>query len=240
MPNGNFITTHEDITQRETATVAQHQQLEALVQSRTAQINLKTLELQSALMKQRAINEQQQSFVSMASHEFRTPLAIIDGAAQKLLRRASLLQPADIMERAEIIRRAVQRMTGLMESVLSMAKFDHGEIKVSMADADLYQVVFDCCFRHMEVADSHRIQFDLDALPRAATFDPILIDQVFTNLIANATKFSPHAKQINICASRCGERLRIDVEDFGIGIDADDQPRMFSRYFRAKTSTAPK
>ncbi len=237
LPNGAFITTHEDITQRQTELVAEREKLDALVRERTAQFERKNEELQVALSKQQAVNEQQRSFVAMASHEFRTPLAIIDSAAQKLFRRASQLRPADIIERADTIRRAVQRMTGLMESVLAMAKFEHGEIKASMQESDLYQVVFDACFRQMEVSDRHRIQFDLDALPRKATFDPKLIDQVLTNLLANAIKFSPNDGRIAVRTSLDDGVARIEVEDCGVGIDADDLPKLFTRYFRAKTST---
>lgn len=237
MANGCFVTTHEDITQREVASLEQHEKLEALVQSRTAIIQMKSVELQAALMKQRVINEQQRSFVAMASHEFRTPLAIVDSSAQKLIRRAKALQPIDIVERGETIRRAVQRMTGLMESVLSMAKFEHGEIKLTIREGDLYQTVFECCFRHADMSSAQRINFDLDELPRSARFDAKLIDQVITNLLANAIKFSPDSNRINVRASREGDRLRIDVEDFGIGIDAEDLPKLFTRYFRARTST---
>lgn len=234
--NGGFITTHVDITQRQTAIIEQHVQLEAIVQERTADIQQKTEELQVALVKQQAINEQQRSFVAMASHEFRTPLAIIDSSAQKLFRRAAHLTSSDIAERSDTIRRAVQRMTGLMESVLAMAKFDHGEIKASMRDGDLYQVVFDVCFRQMEMSDKHRLQFDLDALPRSARFDPALIDQVMTNLLANAVKFSPDAGMIDVRTSLRAGVARIEVEDKGVGIDPEDLPKLFKRYFRAKTS----
>ena len=199
--NGGFITTHVDITQRQTAIIEQHVQLEAIVQERTADIQQKTEELQVALVKQQAINEQQRSFVAMASHEFRTPLAIIDSSAQKLFRRAAHLTSSDIAERSDTIRRAVQRMTGLME-----------------------------------MSDKHRLQFDLDALPRSARFDPALIDQVMTNLLANAVKFSPDAGMIDVRTSLEAGVARIEVEDKGVGIDPEDLPKLFKRYFRAKTS----
>jgi signal transduction histidine kinase len=237
LPDGSWITTHEDITQRQAATVAEHDELEALIRARTEEIQQKSDELEFALFQQKAINEQQRIFVSMASHEFRTPLAIIDSSAQKLLRRASQLQPMDIVERAQTIRRAVQRMTGLMESVLSAAKFEHAEIKLSPKDDDLFQVLCDCCYRHLEVSDRHRFQVDLDAVPRSVRIDAKAIDQVMTNLIANAIKFSPENSTINIKSEVVGDRIRIDIQDYGLGIDADDLPKMFTRYFRAKTST---
>ena len=88
----------------------------------------------------------------------------------------------------------------------------------------------------MEMSDKHRLQFDLDALPRSARFDPALIDQVMTNLLANAVKFSPDAGMIDVRTSLEAGVARIEVEDKGVGIDPEDLPKLFKRYFRAKTS----
>ena len=94
-----------------------------------------------------------------------------------------------------------------------------------------------CALPISEVSAKHRIRVDIDALPRSIRIDPKAIDQVITNLIANAMKYSPDAKIIDVRGQVENGRARIDVEDFGLGIDPDDLPKMFTRYFRARTST---
>ncbi len=93
------------------------------------------------------MNQLQKQFVSMASHEFRTPLAIIDGAAQRLKRRAEKLTPEDTIKRVDKIRSAVARMTQLMESTLVAARLDAGRSTIEIGSCDIVSILRETCDR---------------------------------------------------------------------------------------------
>ncbi len=194
-------------------------------------------ELQSALKKEMELNELQKQFVSMASHEFRTPLAIIDSAAQRLERRKGRLDEAEVSMRVCKIRRSVRRMTELMESTLSAARMDAGKVQIKVGDCRIGDLIEKACRRQQEIAINHHISWDAGDLPEIIKCDCGTIEQVMANLLSNAVKYSPGCPDIHVEGKIEGINVRIDVCDHGLGIDEDDQPRLFERFFRARTST---
>ncbi|WP_165351294.1 sensor histidine kinase [Ciceribacter ferrooxidans] len=193
--------------------------------------------LAAALEKERHLNAMQRQFVSMASHEFRTPLAIIDGAAQRLVRRRDELSPDFVGEKSQQIRQAVSRMVELMESILSFGKLEAGAIAITPVPVSLRELLSTCCRRQESLSKGHRIVMETDALPDKIMADRSAIEQVFTNLLSNAVKYSLQPSSIVVRGWCEDNEVRVTVKDHGIGIDADDLPRMFERYFRARTST---
>ncbi len=196
--------------------------------------------LEMALSSERELSELQRSFVSMASHEFRTPLAIIDGVAHRLSRNAGRgrLQPEDVLTRVTQIRSSVKRMVNLMESTLSAARMDSGKVRIKPGDCDLRAVIEEVCERQRGISPSHNITTRLDELPGTLRGDGAALEQVFTNLLSNAVKYAPDAPDIKIRAWWRGEdTIMVSVRDYGLGIDEEDLPKMFGRFFRAKTST---
>lgn len=212
-----------------------HRALEALAKEQTLLILRQAKHLKDALKQQENINDLQRSFITMASHEFRTPLAIIDSSAQKLKSRAETLSPADIVQRAETIRSAVKRMTDLMERILSAAKLESGHIALTLQNCDVQQVVNECCNRQREIDKSHRFNINFCDLPSVLA-DEKALGQVFANLLSNAVKYSPNATDIDVYGRQNGRYVIIEIKDHGIGIDEDDLPRLFGRFFRAKTA----
>ena len=137
MADGGWLATHEDITERkraEEALRAHRDQLQFLVDEATESLKRKAEELKQALDKEKELNTLQREFVSMASHEFRTPLAIIDGSAQRIERRAEREDPTseDLLPRIAKIRSAVKRMTRLVDSTLSAARMEEGAIGIEI------------------------------------------------------------------------------------------------------------
>ena len=195
--------------------------------------------LKSALSKEKELNELQRQFVSMASHEFRTPLAIVDSAAQRLKRRADSdrLTREDATDRVEKIRAAVQRMTKLMDDTLSAARMADGKIKVDIKECDIMTVLSDVCERQQEINGSHEIVCELAGLPQKMQADAGALEQILSNLLSNAVKYAPDAPSIEVKAYGEGGQVIISVRDYGIGIDKDDLERIGERFFRAKTST---
>jgi PAS domain S-box-containing protein len=196
-------------------------------------------ELKQALAREKELNKLQREFVSMASHEFRTPLAIIDATAQRMKRRAdkNQLTPEDAAQRVEKIRDAVQRMTRLMESTLDAASMEEGKIKVEIKPCDICKVVREVCSRQQEIAQTHIISCDLADLPVTIQADTGSLEQVLNNLLSNAVKYAPDAPDIEVKAHTEDDQVVISVHDHGIGIDEDELGRIGERFFRARTST---
>lgn len=230
----------QDVTHQKRAEAllrGQKDDLQRRVEQATAELKIKAAELEAALSKEKELNEMQRQFVSMASHEFRTPLAVIDSSVQRLMRHKDNLS-ADMLEsRVQRIRSAVQIMSALMESTLSAASMDAGRVQLSVRDCDLRKLVKAACRRQVDLGTGHSVSIDVDGMPESIRGDETALGQVFTNLLSNAIKYSPDAKEISVRGWTEGSMVCVSVTDRGLGIDEDDLPQMFTRFFRAKTST---
>lgn len=222
---------------RQTSLEAQRLTEEKLdVERRLAEEKAEAAFLEQSLEKEKELNAQQRRFVSLVSHEFRTPLAIIDGQAQRLIRRgdtATVDQRAGALEK---IRSAVTRLTGLMESVLSSASLEAGSIAFNPQPMDLKSLVRRACESQQEIS-RHRIKLDLDALPERFYGDPKLLNQVLANLLSNAVKYSPNSDHVDVSGRSTDEGFEVAVRDYGVGIPEIELPQLCQRFFRASTST---
>lgn len=229
-----------DITERKEREVKdanRRDELEGLVQKRTAELSRQKAELERALGKEREYNAVLDQFVTMASHEFRTPLTIIDSTARRIDRKAECSRPEEIKERSQTIRSAVQRMLLLIESVLDSAKSDRGQLQIEKQPCSLARIVEDVCNRQQDISPDHDIVARLDHLPETFTGDPRLLDQVFANLLSNAVKYSPGNRRIEVFATAEDGCASVSIKDGGVGIPKSEQPKLFDRFFRASTSS---
>ena len=224
------------LDQKEKALAAHRDNLEDMVRDRTLVIERQAAELEEALEQERRLSALQRNFVSMASHEFRTPLAIIDSNAQRMERRFRKMTEDDILTRTKKIRNAVNRMVSLMESTLDAAKMEAGTIEIKPVPTDVRSLLTECCEAQREIAAKHEIVVDDKGLPDQIIADPKALIQVFSNLLSNAVKYSPDADRIEIRTWQDASDVFISVRDYGLGMDEDDLQSLFSRYFRAKTS----
>ncbi len=237
---GGSVITYMDITARRRVEleIRRHRDmLEEAVRQRTSELEEKSQQLEDALEHERQVNKLQRQFVSMASHEFRTPLTVIDGAAQRLARRAGAADPHYVEEKAKQIRSAVDRIVELMESILSAGKLDHGKVAINPMDCRIAEVLEETCNKRQELSPSHNITVLLEDLPETIRADRSAVDQIFTNLLSNAVKYSPGAPDIEVRGWRNGDDVKFSFRDHGLGVDEEDIPHMFERYFRARTST---
>ncbi len=243
--NGKFKGYHgtgSDKTQevRDQAELVNHRDhLQELVDTATQELKGQAKELEEALAKEQKLNKLQREFVSMASHEFRTPLAIIDATAQRMKSRAdkNKLTPDDAVERVQKIRSAVQRMTRLMESTLTAARMEEGKIDIVIEPCNIKQVIHEVCMRQQDLANAHIISCDLADIPDTIQADSHALEQVFTNLLSNALKYSPDAPDIEVKGQTDSQQVVFSVRDNGIGIDEDEIGQIGERFFRARTST---
>ncbi len=193
-------------------------------------------EIEKTLEKEQELNQQQRQFVSLVSHEFRTPLAIIDGTAQRLIRRSDKIAPERRNEGLHKVRSSVNRLIGLMEALLSSERLESGKIKMRPSAFDLKALVDDVCDTMQTFSEKHRIDADTSALPENYFGDAELLHQVIVNLLSNAIKYSPDSDIIRVICSTEDDHAVITVRDYGLGIPEKEMPKLFERFFRASTS----
>jgi PAS domain S-box-containing protein len=196
------------------------------------------IELEKALERERGVSEFYRGFASMVSHQFRTPLAIIASSMQRLVRRGDKVTAEEIAQRAAKVRSGIARLTRLVESTLDAARLDTGQIEVKSASCDLAELVRMICERESEGMPEREfsIMVEPDA-PVLAECDPSLAEHTISNLLSNAIKYSPADTPIAIRIGIEGERVHCAVSDRGVGIPADEVPRLFERFFRASTAS---
>jgi two-component system, OmpR family, sensor kinase len=192
---------------------------------------------QAALLEEQLAQEQrltllQRNFASMASHEFRTPLTIIDGHARRLAKMRDTVQPAEIVERASKVRSAVLRMTHLIDNLLNSSRLIDGGagLYFSPAEMDITALLQEVCQLHREMVPQFAEQFA--NAPMRMVGDAKLLFQVFSNLISNAVKYSPGGGAIVVDAKPDADEIVVAIADQGIGIPLSDFDRLFERYHR--------
>jgi PAS domain S-box-containing protein len=196
-------------------------------------------ELERALSAEREMNAQQRRFVSIASHEFRTPLAVIDGATQRLMAKLTEADGdagAEMRKRLDRIRGAVSRMTELIDRTLSSARLDDGRIEIETRIFDLGGLLREVGERQRQISPDFEIILDAIGGDLSIEGDVKLLEQVFTNLLSNAVKYSGRSRRIEISAALGDATVRICVRDHGLGIPADEMSQLFTRFFRARTA----
>ena len=194
---------------------------------------------QAALLEEQLANEQrlalmQRNFVSMASHEFRTPLTIIDGHARRLDKIKETVKPAEIGERAGKVRSAVLRMTHLIDNLLNSSRLIDGGagLYFDPAEMDMTALLQEVCQLHREMVPGPQITERFADVPVRMVGDAKLLFQVFSNLLSNAIKYSPGGGTIEVAAETTADEVVVAISDHGIGIPPSDLDRLFERYHR--------
>jgi signal transduction histidine kinase len=193
--------------------------------------------LEEALENEQRLTVQQRNFVSMTSHEFRTPLTVIDGHAQRLIKMSDRLDAEGIVERGARIRSAVQRMTNIMDSLLGASHLFDGQAVFNPTEMDPSVLLREACQAHREATRSVHIIEDFENLPGVIDGDPKLLFHAFSNLISNAVKYSPAGSPIEVNARKDRGLLIVEVRDHGMGIPARDREHLFQRYYRGGNAT---
>jgi two-component system OmpR family sensor kinase len=194
---------------------------------------------QAALLEEQLAHEQrltlmQRNFVSMASHEFRTPLTVIDGHARRLDKIKDAVKPPEIAERAGKVRSAVLRMTHLIDNLLNSSRLIDGAVGLYLhpAEMDMTVLLQEVCQLHREMVPAVQITERFAAVPLIMIGDAKLLFQVFSNLLSNAIKYSPGGGAIEVEAQSAADEIVVAIADHGIGIPPSDLDRLFERYHR--------
>ncbi|MCA9901912.1 MAG: PAS domain S-box protein, partial [Anaerolineales bacterium] len=190
--------------------------------------------LQHALEQEKELGELKSRFVSMASHEFRTPLATILATTETLSIYRDRMDDDQIDTRLQKIRFQVSHMKDIMEDVLNLARIQAARVQFNPETADLNAL----CQEIIEEFGSHtenrdRIEYACEKSPLTAVFDTHLMRQIISNIISNALKYSATDKQVLVTLKQESGQVLLSVQDHGIGIPAKDFKFLFEPFHRA-------
>ena len=230
------VAVHNDITkekQAEDSMLALNQTLEQLVQERTAELRKAQSDLTLALDQERELGELKSRFVTMVSHEFRTPLGIIMSAIELLQNYEDRLPGEKRQELHRDIFSATRHMAGLMEQMLVLGRVEAGKVSCKTARCDLEILagkLTDECLS--ATARKCNIAWTAEGSLSQAEADESLLRHIFSNLIHNAVKYSPAGGTVNFTIHREGTDAVFRVIDHGIGIPEADQKHLFEAFQR--------
>lgn len=210
--------------------------LENKVSDRTAELEQAKNDLAGALSKERELGELKSRFVSMASHEFRTPLTSVLSSAGLAIQYADRQDFENVKKHAERIKKAVNGLNGILSEFLSLGRLEEGRVSVNIEEANLSNCVAEVfeglknLFKPGQTFE-HRHNGDT-----TTWIDCNLGKNILTNLISNAIKYSPEGAPILVETHVGDKSVRISVRDQGMGIPDADQKHLFGRFFRASNA----
>jgi PAS domain S-box-containing protein len=222
-----------DITVRkksEEALVRLNAELEEKVAERTQS-------LQEALDKEKELNELKSRFVSMASHEFRTPLSTILSSVF-LLQKYVLTEDQSKREKhIQRIASSVNMLNDILNDFLSVGKIEEGRVQLRMTEVDVQQEVESIVGEMRPILKPGQTIITQHDGPSTAMLDATMLKHIIMNLVSNAIKFSPEGSPIHVITRGDSGGITLSVSDHGIGISAEDQRHLFERFFRAGNAT---
>lgn len=188
----------------------------------------------SKLYKQlEGVDKMKDDFISMAAHELRTPLTAIKGYAE-LVAEVQGLSPQD-KENLSIIRLSADRLNALVADILDVSRLSQGRLTFNFQTvdpSDILKKVIDA-LRIEAAKKTLELTYEKTALPKIS-IDPTRFEQAMINLVGNAIKYTPKGK-IEVLTKEDKGKLNIRVADTGLGISAEDQKRLFEKFFRIQT-----
>ena len=226
-----------DITKRRTAEAELQRvnaDLEQRVEQRTAEVKAAEHNLREALEKEKELNALKSRFVSMASHEFRTPLSTILSSVDLIGRYNDGSHKANVERHVAKVRSKVRELTAMLNDLLSLEKLEQGQVQCIPEEFDLVDLCIELLEELRDLAKpGQEIRFDHRGEGRRLFQDPRMMANVLRNLLTNAMKYSPEGRTIVLRTAIEHPRAEVQVVDQGIGIPAEDQPHLFQRFFRA-------
>ncbi|MFN8440392.1 MAG: PAS domain S-box protein [Caldilineaceae bacterium] len=190
--------------------------------------------LQQALLKEKEVSELRTRFISMTSHEFRTPLTAILATAETLSTYRHKLNSEQIDKRLLKIQEQVNYLKDIMEDVLQLSRLQSQRPVLNRAAFDLDLLCLEVIEEiRSEFLAQHPLRYHCDDALKATALDKKLMRQIISNLLSNAVKYSPDCTPITLTASKIDGTLVLQVCDQGIGIPEDDLKHLFNPFHRA-------
>lgn len=190
-----------------------------------------------SLENEKELNELKTRFISMVSHEYRTPLTVIMSSTYLLNIFYQQNQKAEFDKQLKRVQVSIQGMTNLLDSVLAIGRIDSGRQKLTPKKTNLTEPITEAIMI-LETVDKykHPIHFHKSIEKTAIETDVVLLSHILNNLLSNAAKYSPEGSEIIVELGEQGINYLISITDSGIGIPEDDIEHLFDPFFRAANS----
>ena len=230
------------VISRDITHLKQHQaQLEStLAKERVARADAEGA--QRALAEQnerlRELDRLKDEFIALVSHELRTPLTSIHGYLELVMDGGGGELGPEQQRFLSVVERNTQRLMQLVGDLLFMAQVEAGKLALDLEDVDLKEVLAECLEAAKPVADERQVELVTHLAETPSMLgDRSRLAQVLDNLISNALKFTPSSGRVSVRVSRTGRDAVVEVADTGVGIPAEEQDRLFERFFRSSNAT---
>lgn len=244
--NGEFVgvmSIVSDITARKRSEKERYEmreeftrELEVKVQERTRELDLARAELALSLEKEKELGELKSRFVATASHQFRTPLSVIQSSMGILAMQKDGMK-AEFIPRFEKsytkIKEQITRMTDLMNDVLILGKINAGNIALRKKPADLIKLCEGITKSYREIHTNREILMEVVGDARELELDSGLLEHALSNIVSNALKYSPENKKVELTLEYTPLETTVCVKDYGMGIPADSLEHLFEPFYRA-------
>lgn len=238
--NGTIGRLNADLEDRVSAATAD-------LQSRLQELAAAKAETQDHLEKLRELDKLKSQFLSIASHELKTPITAMSGfiqiAVRRLRRRIERAKPADteqaaedhtLLEQLEVVNRQTTKLARLVDELLDVSRIESGRLEFRVSDVDLGQLADEVVTRLELVASDHALVVSRGAGPFVVRGDRDHLEQVLNNLVSNAVKYSPSGRRVEIrLGSGDDGMVLLSVTDQGMGIRAAELESIFGLFYRS-------
>ncbi len=179
------------------------------------------------------LDQAKDSFIALASHELKTPITTIKGYAQSTLRNLDAYDGARLARTLSIINDQANRITRLVNEMLDVSRMESQTLTFDLEHFDLRTIIEEVASNQTLVSPDFELDLRMPEEPLVVGADRQRLEQVLTNLVQNAVKYSGESRRIEIATWAEGDEAITYVRDFGVGIPANQQSRVFQRFFRA-------
>lgn len=193
-------------------------------------------EKNTELDKMREFEELKDNFLAMASHELRTPMTTIKGYSQILQTKLATNSDPKTKLAIQTINNQVDRMNNLIITLLEVSRIQGGRLELKTSVLDFSKCVSDTISALQITLSSHTFNFSVPTVPVLIHADQFRIEQVITNLLTNAVKYSPEANIVDIILRISDNNAVLQVCDYGSGIAPAELPKIFERFYRSDSA----
>jgi len=193
--------------------------------------------LKIALEKERELNELKSRFVSMASHEFRTPLTTMLSSLSLLNKYGEQNDRLNQIKHVGKIKTSIHNLTDILNDFLSVSRLEEGKIETMSVQVNLREVIADIINEMQSMAAEGQTILQKHTGNDLVNIDVRLLKNILFNLISNALKFTLDGLPVEVISETTSEAIKISIKDKGIGISNQDQKHLFERFFRGRNAT---
>ncbi len=232
----------EIITDQLSIAIERSNSIEKIV-SANNELLKKTEELKKSVQKEKEMREMQSKFISLVSHEFKTPLQIIDSSRELISRKIKTLGLHDeVFEKYTArVKNAIKRMTDLINSTLNLAKVEEnesGQMNINKEELRLHDLLNDVISKISDLLIKRNVSIKkiFNATDDLISADPGLLGHCFSNIVSNAIKYSKKDTQVKIATRSNEKAIQITILDQGIGIPTQDLEKIGQKFFRSSNT----